>query len=73
MTAKCNGKKYDLQTYCSQHQAKFQQLVEASQHVVFKVPTEHTRVGYLIENIECYDEALQAAISKVRKDTVGAR
>ena len=73
MSAQWNGKKYDLQTYCSQHRAKYQQLVEASGHVAFQVPTEHTRVGYLISNIECSDAALQAAIAKVRTDNDGSR
>ena len=73
MTATWNGQKYNLQTYCSQHWAKYQQLVEASEHVEFQVPTEHTRVGYLISNIDCSDAALQAALAKVRTDTNGSR
>ena len=73
MTAKWNGKKYDLQTFFSQHRAKYQQLVEASTHIKFQVPNEHTRVDYLLENIECSDSSLQAAIAKVRTDTDGAR
>ena len=47
--------------------------MEDSQNVVFQVPTEHTRVGYLLENIEFSDTALQAAIAKVRTDTGGAQ
>ena len=30
-------------------------------------------MGYLLENIECSDSSLQAAIAKVRTDTDGAR
>ena len=73
MQSEWNGKKYALESYCSQHRAKFLQLQEASNHVTFQVPNEHTRVGYLIDNIKCSDAALQAAIAKVRTDTGGAR
>ena len=65
MTLQWNGKKYGLQTYCPQNCAKYQQLVEASGHEGFQVPTEHTRIGYLISNIDCSDSSLQASIAKL--------
>ena len=71
MQSEWNGKRYALESYCSQHRAKFLQLQEASNHVQFWVPNEHTLVGYLIDNIKCSDAEFQAAIAKVRTDTGG--
>ena len=73
MTAKLNGKKYALEEFCSQHRAKFQQLVKESQHINFQVPNEHTQIGYLIDNLENSDAALEAAIASIRQDTNGSR
>ena len=73
LNASWNGKKYSLESYCSQHRAKFQQLEEASQHLNFQLPNEHTRVGYLLNNIQNSDPALQAALASIRQDKDGLR
>ena len=38
VSAKWNGKKYSLGSFISQHQGKYQQLIEASHHVKFQLP-----------------------------------
>ena len=58
MTLKWNGKKYALEDFISQHRAKFQQLQEAALHLNFQLPNDHTRVGYILENIVNSDPAL---------------
>ena len=73
LNSKWNGKKYALESFCSQHRAKFQQLEEASLHLNFQLPNDHTRVGYLLENIENSDLALQAALASIRQDKDGMR
>ena len=73
MTAKWNGKKFSLEGFCSSHRSKYTQLVEAAQHVSHQVPNGHTRVGYLIDNIEHSDADLRAAIAQVRTNSQGAR
>ena len=73
ISAKWNGKKYALDSFISQHRSKYQQLEEASQHVQFQVPNEHTRVGYLIDSIDNADAALQAAIASVRQNSNDTR
>ena len=73
LNASWNGKKYALESFCSQHRAKFQQLEEASQHLNFQLPNEHTRVGYLLNNIQNSDPALQAALASIRQDKDGLR
>ena len=55
------------------HFSKFHQLVKASQHINFQVPNKHTRIGYLIDNLENSDAALQAAIASICQDTNGSR
>ena len=73
MTAKWNGKKYSLEVFCSHHRNKHSQLVEAAQNVQFQVPDEHTRVGYLLDNIEHQDANLRASIAQIRTNAQGTR
>ena len=73
MSTKWNGKQYSLELYCSHHRSKHSQLVEAAQHVPFQVPDEHTRVGYLLDNIEHQDADLRAAIAQIRTNAQGTR
>ena len=40
----------------------------AAEHVDCQLPTEHTRVGYLLDAIESEDAALNAAIASVEED-----
>ena len=40
----------------------------AAAHVDCQLPTEHTRVGYLLDSIESKDAALNAAIASVEED-----
>ena len=73
LNAKWNGKKYALESFISQHRAKFQQLQEAALHLNFQLPNDHTRVGYLLENVDNSDPALQAALASIRQDKDGMR
>ena len=68
INSKWNGNRYSLESFCSQHRAKYLQLEEASMHTNCQLPNEHTRVGYLLDNIEHPDAALQAAIASVRQN-----
>ena len=47
--------------------------MEAAHHVQFQVPDEHTRVGYLLDNIEHQDADLRAAIAQIRTNAQGTR
>ena len=44
-------------------------MQECSQHVEYQLPNAHTRVGYLLDAIECNDAPLQAALANVEDDT----
>ena len=59
---KWNGKQYSLKTFTGYHRSAYIQLQEAAEHVNFQLPTEHSRVGYLINNIENPDPDLCAAL-----------
>jgi hypothetical protein len=70
---KWNGKKYSLEKFTGMHRSSYVQLEEASEHVNFQLPTEHTRVGYLMDNIVNSDPDLCAAISSIRMNANGMR
>ena len=59
MNTKWNGRTYSLEKFTGLHRSAYIQLEEASQHVNFQLPTEHTRVGYLIDNIQNSDPDLK--------------
>ena len=73
MNTKWNGKTYSLEKFTGIHRSFYVQLQEAVEHVNFQLPTQHTRVGYLIDNIQNADPDLRAAIASIRINTEGMR
>ena len=70
MNAKWNGRTYSLEKFTGIHRTAYVQLEEASSHVNFQLPTDqHTRVGYLIDNIQSNDPDLQVALASIRINT----
>ena len=43
-------------------------MQQCAEHIAYQLPNEHTRVGYLLEGIQCSDPGLQAAMASVRMD-----
>ena len=43
-------------------------MQQCAEHIAYQLPNEHTRVGYLLEGIQCSDPGLQAAMVSVRMD-----
>ena len=39
-----------------------------AEHVQYQLPNEHSRVGFLIDAIQCADAGLQAAMASVKMD-----
>ena len=66
MNTKWNGRSYGLEKFTGQHRSNFIALQECQLHVNFQLPTEHTRVGYLLDNIVSTDPDLRAALSNIR-------
>ena len=73
MNTKWNGKTFSLEKFCGIHRTSYVQLEEAAIHVSFQLPNEHSRVGFLIDNIVNSDPDLRAAIASIRVDTQGMR
>lgn len=67
------GNSYSLEKFCSLHRTAYVMLEEAKTHVDFQLPTEHTRVGYLLDNIQHTDGALVAALAQIRLNNNGMR
>ena len=40
----------------------------AAIHIAYQLPNRNSRVGFLLDNIECEDTALQAAIAVIEED-----
>ena len=60
---------YTLERFCQHHRNAYVTMQECSQHIEYQLPNEHTRVGYLLDAIECNDAPLQAAMANVEDDT----
>ena len=75
MNTKLNGCKHSLEKFTSIHCSSFVQLQEAESQVEsdLQLPSEHTRVGYLIDNINNSDPDLRATIASICADTNGMR
>ena len=73
MNTKWNGRSYSLEKNCGIHRTAYVQMEEAALHVEFQLPNEHSRVGYLIDNIVNSNPDLRAAIAQVRVDRDGMR
>ena len=73
MNTKWNGLTYSLEKFCNHHRSRFVNLEEAKNHVDFQLPTAHTRVGYLLDNITNDDADLRAAIANIRQNVNDTR
>jgi hypothetical protein len=60
---------YTLERFIQQHRTAFVSMQSCAQYVEYQLPTEHTRVGYLLAAFQCNDAGLQAAMASVRLDS----
>ena len=60
---------FPLEGFIAQHRNAYVSMQQCADHVSYQLPNEHTRVGYLLEGIQCSDAGLQAAMASVRTDT----
>ena len=44
-------------------------MTACAEHVDYQLPNEHSRVGFLLNGIECNDAGLQAAMASIKVDT----
>ncbi len=59
---------FTLSAFLAKHRASFNTLQRCADHVSVELPNERTRVGYLIDNIDCQDKDVTTALSHIRLD-----
>lgn len=62
---------FTLDSFVMQHRAAYVTLQECAKHIDFRLPTEYTRVGYLLDGIQYNDSNLMAAKSVILMDEEG--
>jgi hypothetical protein len=60
---------FTLERFVQQHRIAFVLMQSCAEHIEYQLPTEHTRVGYLLSGIQCNNAGLQAAMASVKIDT----
>ena len=59
---------FSLEHFISQHHNAYVSMSACAEHVQYQLPNEHSRVGFLIDAIQCADAGLQAAMASVKMD-----
>ena len=59
---------FSLDNFISQHRNAFVSMQSSAEHVQYQLPNEHSRVGFLLEAIQCSDPGLQAAMASIKTD-----
>ena len=59
---------FSLEHFISQHHNTYISMSACAEHVQYQLPNEHSRVGFLIDAIQCADAGLQAAMASVKTD-----
>jgi hypothetical protein len=59
---------FSLERFIALHHNAFVFMQAAAEHVTYQLPNEHSRVGYLMEGIQCIDAGLQAALASIKTD-----
>ena len=57
-----------LEGFIAQHHNTFMSMQQCAEHIAYQLPNKLTRVGYLLEGIQCSDPGLQAAMASMRTD-----
>ena len=68
MSTKWNGKVYSMEKHVSTHRQCVEELINCAEHVTTSVPGEEQRVQYLIDSIDCGEQAVQATIGLIRNN-----
>ena len=59
---------FPLEGFIAQHRNAFVSIQQCAEHMTYQLPNELTRVGYLLEGIQCSDPGWQAAMVSVWTD-----
>ena len=55
-----------LENLISQNRNAFVSMQASAEHVHYQLPNEHSRVGFLLDAIQCSDTGLQAAMASIK-------
>jgi predicted DNA-binding WGR domain protein len=58
---------FTLERFIAQHRNAFVSMQAAAEHVTYQLPNEHSRVGYLLDAIQCNNAGLQAAMASIKQ------
>ena len=59
---------FTLHAFLAKHRASYNTLQRCAEHVQIELPNERSRVGYLLDNIDCSDKDVTTALSHIRLD-----
>ena len=59
---------FSLENFISQHRNAYVSMQASAEHVQYQLPNEHSRVGFVLEVIQCSDPGLQAAMASIKTD-----
>ena len=59
---------FSLHAFLAKHRASYHTLQRCAEHVQVEIPNERSRVGYLLDNIDCQDRDVTTALSHIRLD-----
>jgi hypothetical protein len=57
-----------LEKFIAQHRDACVSMQAAAEHVTHQLPNEHSRVGCLLDAIQCNDAGMQAAMASIKTD-----
>jgi hypothetical protein len=59
---------FTLERFIAQHRNAYVSMQAAAEVVTYQLPNEHSRVGFLLNSIQCNDPGLQAAMAAINTD-----
>ena len=59
---------FSLENFISQHRNAYVSMQASAEHVQYQLPNEHSRVGFLLEAIQCSNPGLQPAMASIKTD-----
>ena len=59
---------FSLENFFSHHINAYVSMQASAKHVQYQLPNEHSRVGFLLEAIQCSDPGLEAAMASIKTD-----
>ena len=60
---------FTLERFIAQHRNAFVSMTACAEHIQYQLPNEFSRVGFLLDAIQCNDAGLQAAMASIKTDT----